>query len=190
MKKHVTSLAFVGLLAGCSMPAWIGGTTGEASLAVNTIVQGGAAAYRTQIASFAYTSSSIHHVVLKLYTVSSASVEAPVMVGGSQLQADVTQAVLSQAITFKNLHHDTTYRIKATAYKDSSTATDSIISSEDSNSYRDVVIAYSLTPTIASVPVKLIDRLFAAEATAGIVVTDGTTTNVDEVITAPTAAPL
>ncbi|MBO9541295.1 hypothetical protein J7643_11960 [bacterium] len=184
MKKTyaLTALGAI-LLAGCAGP--LVGTTGagDASLSVVTAVQDGQ--FRTQAPGLSpYTKSNINHLVLKLYTLDGSN-ESPVMRGGVELKAEVGAEVLDEPVTFKNLHPDTTYRIRAFAYKATGEATDDLISTTDTGSYRDVSVGRSLAPSIVSLPVKLINRLFKAEATSSIVVTDGDLVNEDEAITVP-----
>ncbi|HEY9899306.1 MAG TPA: hypothetical protein V6D00_09010 [Pantanalinema sp.] len=168
------------LLAGCAVPL-AGNLAGrDASLSVVSAVQDGG--LRTQSTLTAYTKASIARVTLKLYTLDASGTPSPVMDGASQVQADVSSTAIDKPVTFKSLHRKTTYRIKAFAYKGTSEATDDLISTTDANSYRTIRVDRSLTPTITSVPVKLIDRLFKAEGTSSLEVTDGTITHETESI--------
>ncbi|MBO9541294.1 hypothetical protein J7643_11955 [bacterium] len=182
MKKNVALMALgATLLSGCAGP--LVGTTGagDASLSVLAAVQDGQ--FRTQAPGLTpYTKSSINHLVLKLYTWDGAT-ETAVVRGAGEVKVDVGAASLNEPVTFKNLHHDTTYRIRAFAYKATGEATDDLISTTDTGSYRDVSVGRSLAPSIVSLPVKLINRLFKAEATSSIVVTDGDLIHEDETIT-------
>jgi len=158
------------LLAGCAGPLSYTLGTDDAELAIGTQVHDGG--YRTQGLGFtAYTKSSIQHVVLALFTVSG-GVETPAMNGSTPITADVSKFVLNQDVTFRNLHHATTYRVKAYAYKLAGTAEADLISDPASSSL-DIFIGSSQTPTLAKVPVQLIDQPFSATGTSSLDVTDG-----------------
>ncbi|MNX75008.1 hypothetical protein D3C86_1064660 [compost metagenome] len=143
--------------------------------------------YRSQTAAVVapYLSGDINHLVIALFKLDNGA-ETPVVGPGLvPVRKDIEQASLSVPVTFYNLHPNTTYRIRAFAYKATGEATDDLISTTDSASYKDVRVETSLTPSIEQVPVKLINKLFKAEATSSIVVTDGTLTNENEAIVAP-----
>ncbi len=177
--KTLRLIALPGLLlvAGCAMVAGPAGMTtpaGKATLSLLPQVQGGS--YRTQSVITGYAQADINHLQLKLFKVVSGSEQAVLGSGGTQLTLDLPQASLSAQVTIANLSHDTTYRVRAYAYTDAGTS--NLISTTDASSSVDVVVARNDRPTLATVPVQLIDKIFDGQATASsVVVTDGDLTH-------------
>jgi hypothetical protein len=170
------------LLSACSSP--LGGLgSEEASLTVMPQIADGR--YATQATFEPYTRSSIDHVVFRLYTVASASVvasaslESTVSVGvsPSNVEKTLTGSAIDSTVTFKGLHFDTTYRIRAFAYE-----ADNTLISDFATSYLDVYTRHETVHQIPRVPVKLVDRLFQATATSSLDVTNGTIRTEDEAI--------
>ncbi len=158
------------LLTGCALVA--GPTTpgGNATLSLLPTVQDGG--YRAQTVVNAYTQADINHLQVKLFKVVSGSEQEILGTGGTPLMLDLPQASLSAPVTFSNLNYDTTYRVRSYAYSDAGTS--SLISATDVGSYVDVTVTRDDRPTLANLPVKLIDRLFYGQATAStIAVTPG-----------------
>lgn len=158
----------------------VGAKNTNAKLSLVASVQDGS--FRTQADLDPYTRSSIAHVTFKLYTVAGDQ-ETAVIRDGSPVEIDVASDSLDRPFTFENLHNDTTYRVKASAYKAPGTASSDLISTQDASSALDIAIEKDVTPTLQPVPVKLIDRLFAATGTTNLVVTDGSYTFKNERIT-------
>ncbi|MBO9541927.1 hypothetical protein J7643_15170 [bacterium] len=133
-----------------------------------------AGGYRLQSIVSPYTKASIQHLVVKVFALVN-GVEVPVIDGqGNQVSADLLNSELDDPVTFGNLMIDTTYRIRCYAYKAAGTAGADLISTNDSQSYVDVVVANDDRPVMASLKVKLIDVIFNGEATSsGVIVTDG-----------------
>lgn len=158
----------------------VGASNANAKLSLVAAVQDGA--FRTQAALNPYTKSSIDHVTFKLYTVAGDQ-ETAVIRDGSPVEIDVASGSLDLPFTFENLRNDTTYRVKALAYKAAGTASSDLISTQDASSALDIAIGKDVTPVLQPVPVKLIDRLFAASGTTNLAVTDGSYTFKNERIT-------
>lgn len=162
-------------------------STGTAKLSVVPAFRDGQ--LRTQSVLNPYTKRSVDHVTLKLYTVAGGQ-ESPVLQDGSPVEADLASGSLDAPVTFDHLHNDTTYRVKALAYRAPGQASADLISTEDASSSVDVAIGRDVSPALERVPVKLIDRLFAAKGTTSLAITDGSYTYLNETITlAPTPAP-
>ncbi|HEY9899838.1 MAG TPA: hypothetical protein V6D00_11700, partial [Pantanalinema sp.] len=171
--RHVP-LSGLLLLAGCALVAGPTTPSGSATLSLQPTVQSGG--YRTQTVVNAYAQADINHLQVKLFKVVSGSEQAILGTGGSQLMLDLPQASLSAPVTFSNLNYDTTYRVRAYAYGDAGTG--NLISATDAGSYVDLAITKDDRPTLANLPVKLIDRTFDGQATASaIAVTPGTLTS-------------
>lgn len=114
-----------------------------------------------------YTVASINHMVIKIFTWDG-STEA------LQGTLDIQAADLLNTITFGNLKNNTTYRIRAYAYKTAGTG-DPI--SVDASSFLDVAVGADDRPVLGNLVVQLADIGFSGEATAtGITVTPGTIT--------------
>ncbi|MNX73455.1 hypothetical protein D3C86_1048520 [compost metagenome] len=157
-----------------------GARNANAKLSLVAAVQDGS--FRTQAVLAPYTRSDIAHVTFKLYT-ASGSQETAVIRDGSPVELDVASGSLDLPFTFENLRNDTTYRVKASAYKAAGTAIADLISTQDASSSLDIAIGKDVTPPLQPVPVKLIDRLFAATGTTNLAVTDGAYTFKNERIT-------
>lgn len=166
-----------GLLAGCVngpvglLPNADGIANGQAELQIKPqIVAGG---LMTQTVVDNYTSTSVNHLVVKLFKINGS--ESPVLDGsGNQLAKDIANAQLSGSVSFSNLNANTTYRIRAYAYKAAGTAEADLISTSDVSSYTDVTVGNDDRPTLTTLRVKLIDKVFNGQATAsGVVVTNG-----------------
>ncbi len=115
----------------------------------------------------AYTQASINHMVVELFSVAGA-VETPI------ITTDLSAAQLGNTVTFGNLAHDTTYRIRAYAYKAAGLAAGDKIS-DDASSDVDVVVTNDDAPALGNLVVSLIDQTFAGSATSdGLTVNAGT----------------
>ena len=170
--KYNLLFALVGasLLAGCL--AVVGGVspTGHASLTLQPSIKNGI--YSTQAIPHPYTQADIYHLQIKLFTVQNKTETPVVDANNHPLILDVPNASLSASIDFSSLHPNTTYRVRAYAYSDPATA--SLISTLDSRSYVDVAVTDDTRPTMATLPVQLMDQTFNGEATASeIVVASG-----------------
>lgn len=170
MRKHLHTLLLpvclaLSPLAGCqsfpASPAPATATTGmlvtgEASLTVQPRFEG----YHTQSTVSAYTKSSIQHLMLKLYvvtTVNAVEQEAQALDGAGQpIQKDNID--LDKAVTFTGLKGNTTYRVKALAYKAAGTDAAALISVQDANSYVTVALTDADPPATIQLRVKLRDR--------------------------------
>ncbi len=168
LPPHVSILG-AALLAGCALvPQPIAQHEG-ATVTLRPALQGGA--FRTQTVIAPYGQADINHLVVKVFKLVNGS-EVAVQDGqGNPLQKDIPNTSLGNPVAFGNLHHDTTYRFRAYAYGDAATTT--LISTTDAGSYAEVAVARNDRPTLATLPVKLIDKTFNGQATASIVVIDG-----------------
>ena len=159
------------LLTGCALVAGPTTLSGNATLSLQPHVQSGG--YRAQTVINAYTQEDINHLQVKLFKMVSGSEQEILGSGGTQLMLDLPQASLSAPVTFSNLNYDTTYRVRSYAYSDAGTS--ALISATDAGSYVDVAVTRDDRPTLANLPVKLIDKHFSGAATfsSGVTVTDG-----------------
>ena len=169
MKKTLI-LAGMLTLSACQVPAITPDAAQQivgdnATLIVTPAIQAGLAARVVQAVVNPYTVSSINHLTLKLFTVAG-GVETEVALN------DITDPLkFTATVKFGNLSHQTTYRVRAYAYK-SAGMTEQI--SDDANSAVDVVVSNDTAPTLASLQVKLSDIPFSAETTStGTTIVDG-----------------
>lgn len=151
------SLFAVSLIAGCSSISPLS-QPGTLVLKPQVIV----GELGTQAVVAPYTQASIASLVLKIYTFDGLEHDLG-------LQRTLLNAQLDNPIVFSNLKPNTTYRIKAYAYASGSL----LISTEDVNSYTDIVIASDDRPTVGTLKVKLVDRAFNGQATSSLVVNPG-----------------
>lgn len=121
-----------------------------------------AGSYSTQTVVSPYTQASIEHLVLKLFTVDTVEHD-------TGIQKTLYNADLNKSVVFSNLRTNTHYRIKALAY----TAGNVQISTDDANSYTDVILTTDDAPTISPVKVRLIDIGFNGQGTSSLSVTPG-----------------
>lgn len=121
-----------------------------------------------------YTKESVDHLVIKVFRLEG-SREVPVVDGSdNQLMADLANSQLDAPITFSHLTQNTTYRVRAFAYKAPGTAASDLISTLDAESYTDIPIGTDDRPTAANLRVKLIDVLFNGQGSApGTLIEDG-----------------
>ncbi|MBM3276356.1 MAG: hypothetical protein FJZ00_14475 [Candidatus Sericytochromatia bacterium] len=184
-------IAVFGLAVGCSlMPDRGEGTApaGTAALSLVPDIRGGG--IRTQALLTPYASSDINHLAIKLFRVVGAQEVAVLDAGGQQVAVDVPRASLGGSAVIGNLAFDTTYRVKAFAYATAGTA--NLISTTDSRSWVDVQVQRDDRPTLATVPVQLIDRVFSGEATASsIAVSSGSLSHSgsESLVAAPVPTP-
>lgn len=119
----------------------------------------------TQAVVDPYSTISIHHLTLKLYTVNGEETF-------TGISRTILQAQLDNPILFGSLKANTHYRVKAFAYL---TSDDSqLISTSDANSYTDVTLTNDDRPTMETLNVKLIDRPFNFQSTGSLNIVSGT----------------
>jgi hypothetical protein len=126
--------------------------TGNASLTVQATFP----AFRAQSLVSAYTKDSIQHLRLALFVVTDTT-EAPALQsdGVTPITADLVKptgsstAFLDVPVTFSKLKPNTTYRVKAFAYKAAGTDALDLISTLDANSYATITLGAETTPTLA-----------------------------------------
>ncbi len=153
---------------------------GSAELVVvPQIVTGG---YRAQALVAPFTAKDIDHLVLKLFKLDGQA-ESPVLdPAGKAVVKVIPGAQLTSAVSFSALLPNTTYRIRAYAYKAEGESPSNLISTGDASSYTDITLTNDDQPVTATLKVKLMDVLFNGQATAsGIVVTPGGYTTDEEV---------
>jgi hypothetical protein len=147
---------------------------GHASSEIAVLPQVSEAGYATQAVVTPYSQASINHLTLRLFKVV-AGAEAPVLdANGNPLSRDLSGAQLGNPVTFSNLAPNSTYRVRAAAYKAPGTSAGDLISTVDSSSYVDIPLVNDDRPPLAVLRVKLVDVLFSGQASAsGIQVVNG-----------------
>lgn len=159
--NHKANLAFSVLaIAGCTslLPA----THSGISLFLKPSISEG---FLTQATVLPYAKANIDHLSIKL------------LQGTTEIAAKtLLQSQLDNSIVFTSLKANTTYNIKAYAYL----ADNTLISNEASSS-----LSFTTTtddrPSIASLPVQLIDRNFNGQGTGSIQVSNGGYLNGDPI---------
>lgn len=145
-------------LSGCQSTAVPTGVAHAVAGSRTLVIQPRFDAYHTQSTVAPYAKANINHLVLQLYTVANA-VESQALDGNDQpIALDVANADLAKTVSFTNLKPNTTYRVKALAYKATGTAAADLISTQDASSYVDVTVADDDRPTMSQLKVQLIDR--------------------------------
>lgn len=168
MNSRVSLLAAGALLlAGCTPVSLFPSFEGNATLVLKPRIE--SAGFRTQVTVSPYGQPNVHRLEVSLYTVAN-STETPVLINGNPLTKTILNADLGKDVVFGNLRHETTYRAKSRAF----TAADLLISTEDADSYTDIVVGTDDRPTVSNLKVKLINKVFSGEATAsGVIVATG-----------------
>lgn len=153
-----------GLVPAKTMPVQ-GMSLGNATLIVTPRIVSGQ--YRTLATVAPHTKASINHLVVTVARLDGAN--------ETQLaSADLSNGSLDNPVTFSNLFHNTTYRVRCLAYRAPGTSLSDLISTSDANSYTDIVVGVDNRPTMATLKVHLIDIAFDGEATAsGIIAENG-----------------
>lgn len=135
--------------------------TGNATLMLTPHYRAGG--YLAQAVVPQVDANSVNHLVLVLNRVTSQG-ETPVLsTGGFPLMADLSRSELSNPITFEHLAANSTYRVRAYAYKAPGTAESDLISINE-QSYVDVAVGNENRPTMSPLTVKLTPTPFAASA--------------------------
>lgn len=166
MKKPLFSLfVILLLLVGCMNPGNL--ASGKASLCVLPQIHEG---LNTQAVVSVYSKTTINHLLLKLFTLSGQT-ETPVLDAGGPVVRDLLNSDLDYRVTFSNLKTNTTYRVRAYAYKAAGTNGADLISS--TASYVDVTMGTDDRPTLGNIPVLLTNVDFNGQGSASLAVTPG-----------------
>jgi len=182
MYPNKLALAALGaaILAGCvyvplgKVPKLTAGTVaaaGHASLVLQPRLQEGG--YRVQATVLPYARADVQHLVLALFKVDGGSESAIVDPTGTPIVKDLAGAAIDGAVTFSNLHPNTTYRVHAFAFQAAGTASTDVIS-ENASSTLLVRVETDDRPQTGVLDVALKDRPFAAEATTSVHILPGT----------------
>ena len=157
-----------------------------------TVTDGG---YRTQAIVNPWTRANIQLVVLDVYKLEGSTEKAVLQTvenTTSPYRIKLSPDKLESEFTFKNLAPNTTYRIRARAYS-ASEASDETLISDDKVSFLDIEVKNDDRPATQALPIKLLDKLFAGEATSSLDLTDGALKTIDESIElepSPSPSPL
>ncbi|MBO9542324.1 hypothetical protein J7643_17170 [bacterium] len=160
-KRIAYGLTAAALLAGCASLAPFTGE-GTATLEIQPTFNSGRLV-QTMPEVRPYDESSVDRVIVELYRDGE---NTPLK------QATVTNHRIP--VQFVKLHPNTTYRILAKAYTD-----DDHKISDDASSSVTLAIAYNDRPTLAKLPVGLLNRGFNGQATASIAIATGSLTTTD-----------
>lgn len=161
-------------LTGCEllMSSNVTLSNGSAALLVRPeILSGG---YRTQALVKAYTAEDIDHLVLQLFRLEGDKETAVVGTDAKAVIKRIPASKLGDTLTFDALQPNTTYRLRAFAYKAPGEDPKDLISAPGAASYTDVTLTNDDRPVSTTLKVKLADVLFNGMATAsGIEVIPG-----------------
>ncbi len=179
--SQVGLLALVLINSGCvyvplgSLPQFTTAqlASGAAIMRVELSIKSGG--YRTQASILPYTSADVNHLVVSVYKLAGATeiaVADTVTNIGQPLIRDLDQTAIGAGVALTNLAHNTTYRLRAKAYKAAGQEAADLIS-DDAASFVDVVVGTDDRPVGVAVPVALIDRLFSGQSTSSFEIIDG-----------------
>jgi hypothetical protein len=175
MKRSWILALSLGTLAGCATLAGPLGQSSEGPVTLRlqpTVRDGG---LRTQALLKAWTRSDIDHVVVSLHKVEGSN-ESAALVAGNPLKLDVASGSLSAPIVLKGLRRNTTYRVRASAYKAPGEAAEHLIS-EGGGSKVTLEVNLDDAPPIAALPIQLKDQVFSANATTSFDIVTGKVVN-------------
>lgn len=150
--------------------------------------------YRTQAVIDPWVRQDIKVVVVKVFKLDGSS-EKSVLQSGEKTSDPyvirVKPELLDGAINIKNLGPKTTYRLRAQAFNSTDESEASLIS-DDASSFVDIEVTNDDRPIAATLPIKLVDRLFSGEATNSLDVTAGQLKNdaTESIELEPTPSPL
>ncbi len=119
--------------------------------------------YRAQAVVPQIDVTSVNHLVIELNRVTAQGEEPVLTPDGGRVAADLARTELSSSITFAHLARNTTYRIRAYAYRDAGTDPGDLIS-VSAESYVDVAVGDDDMPALSPLTVKLTATPFAATA--------------------------
>lgn len=158
MKRCLFALSGSMVLAGCQLPGTVQAPADETvTLQVAPSSHEGR---QVQALVGNYTQASINHLVITLFKLDGTSAEVALT------STDITDSTkFTSPVTFTKLKQNTTYRIRAYAYKAAGTASADQIS-DDANSSVDVPVTTNDAPPLAKLQVKLIDVGFNGQATS------------------------
>lgn len=169
MKKSLSLLASgLLLLAGCSVGPQVATTASGAMLVLTPEVVSGGVRSQAMPAVEPYSVDNINRLVVTLYTVTD-GVETPVVENDVPVTRRVARAHLSEPVIFSRLKANTTYRAKTEAwgydYNHATLAADpeKLLSTNDANSFTDIVVTNDDRPTAGKLKVRLKARLFSGQ---------------------------
>ncbi|HEY9857647.1 MAG TPA: hypothetical protein V6D05_18015 [Stenomitos sp.] len=134
---------------------------GDATLTLTPRYQ--SSGYRAQAVVPQVDVTSVNHLVLELNRVTEQGEEPVLSTGGAPVAADLSRSELNSPITFAHLMANTTYRVRAYAYRAAGTAPSDLISVA-AESYVEVAVGGNDQPTLSPLTVKLTATPFAAAA--------------------------
>jgi hypothetical protein len=130
--------------------------------------------YATAAVVNPHTIASIHHLVVRLFILEDGDEIPATNSAGNPIQMDIVRAELGNPITLAPLRANTTYRVRASAYKAAGTLEADLISTTDEGSFVDVNVTNNDQPISANLKVTLTDVHFAGAATSnGVSVING-----------------
>lgn len=174
MSRSFHAFLAVALLGGCVALESTRGTglAGGGTGAIDIVPRIKNGTYRTQTLLAPYTKETVEHVVVSLHTVSGGAETEAKDTSGNLIAIDVGKADLDKPVRLKSLHLDTTYRVRARAYKAAGTETADQIS-VDAGSFVDVAVEKDDRPAVATLEIQLADVFFSGAGTSSLTFKDG-----------------
>lgn len=178
MKKRLSLLAAGLLLAGCSAGPQVATTGSGAMLVLTPEVVSGGLKVQAMPPAEPYTVENINRLVVTLYTVTE-GVETPVVENGAPVTRQVARAHLSEPVIFSRLKANTTYRAKTEAwgydyhYAALDADPEKLLSTNDANSFTDIVVTDDDRPTAGKLKVRLKARLFSGQTDLSVTIGPG-----------------
>ncbi len=176
MPKRLLAAAIVGslLLTGCDLLTTMNLTVPRGSAEITLVPQIVPGGFRALALVKSYDAEDIDHLLLKLFRLDGTREEPVTDSEGKAVTKLIPGQQLDSKVVFGSLLPDTTYRIRAYAYKAEGEDPGNLISEENETSFTDVSTSKDDAPVATSLKVKLADVFFNGRASAeGILVTPG-----------------
>lgn len=165
MKKLILFASSLMLLAGCSAGPQVS-TVGSGATLVLTSEALSDGYLGQAVAGGPYTVDHINRLVVTLYTLAD-GVETPVLEGAAPATRELHRGSLGDPVIFSRLKPHTTYRAKTEAwggdihYAALASNPEKLISTDDAQSYTDIVVTDDDRPTMGKLKVRLKARPFS-----------------------------
>ncbi|MBO9540920.1 hypothetical protein J7643_10055 [bacterium] len=171
MKAHsILVLVGAALVASCATTTAPSVANGQARVSLLASLQAGS--FRAQSTVVPYTPADVQHLRLDVFKLVQGSEVAVVDAERNlPMTLDIASGSLGKAIELSGLNLDTTYRIRGYAYDAPGTA--HLISKD---ALVDVRVTHDDRPEFATLPVRLIDKVFNGEASSDIAISSGSVT--------------
>lgn len=168
--RGLASGAALAIATGCAAFVTSPLVGGNATLDVSPAIAG--TGQKVQALVEPYTAADIDHLLVKVYKLDGSTEKEVLGTNQAPLAKDIAGDALATPVRFRNLHFDSSYRIRGYAYKAAGTDPADLISVDES-SFFDIALTNDDRPDVATLSVQLVDKPFNAKGSASIEVHAG-----------------